>query len=99
MREVESEMIADPLATTWALIERAFPCGVPPGDIDAVIHLLYDHMSDRQLSEVMARLSHIEVQVALNRIYQVASSPPPADRIDTVRTALRAAGFDAWAAE
>lgn len=89
----------DPLASTWALIERAFPDGAGPEDIDPLSLLLYEHMSDRQLSTVIARLSRTDIEVALNRIYRVVAFGVSHDRLEFVRSALASAGFEAWADE
>lgn len=89
----------DPLASTWSMLEHAFPTGVKEHDVAPLLRILYDHMSDRQLRRVVMRLTDLDEGSALNRVYEIANMSFPREALASLEEALRSAGFEEWAAE
>ena len=93
-------MIPDHLASTHRMLLAAYPKGLPDTDYFAVISLLYPHMSDRCLAEVIAITfgrEYIEVWNDTGKV--VTTNIPATDTIEQVRLRLQHAGYDDWLRE
>jgi hypothetical protein len=86
------------LASTYKMIGCAFPDGIDEWAYLPLLHILYDHMSDRTLASVVADMSGRDYARVLNDVYRVAADRPPPRR-DEVLARLRQHGYDAWTSE
>ncbi|MBW3510169.1 DUF3349 domain-containing protein [Janthinobacterium sp. NKUCC06_STL] len=77
----------------------AYPGGMPDTAYFAVLALLYEHFSDRNLAELMAAVTHKDAATVLNDIYACASSKPAPSAIAAVRNLLARHGLQAVCAE
>jgi hypothetical protein len=92
--------LPEALQKTASMLQRAYPGGLPEVDYLPLIALLYDHMSDRNLAEVLFNVFGVEYVVVLNDIPKVDSPEAPNPRsIDIVRAKLLPVGWDAWLKE
>lgn len=89
---------APELASTYVMIERAFPGGIEAWAYLPLLSILYDHMSDRNLAQVVADISGRDHAEVLNDVYRVGAGLD-LPRKDEVLSRLRAHGYDAWADE
>jgi hypothetical protein len=77
-----------------ALLQRAYPDGVPKKDYPAVLVVLGDLLSDRNLAQVVAEFTDDETVVVANDAAAAHSVAPPAKRdVTRVRAALEAQGL------
>ncbi|RKH41265.1 DUF3349 domain-containing protein [Corallococcus sicarius] len=85
------------LVNTVALINRAFPGGLSEADYLPLLVVLYPHMSNRNLAEVVSHVTRRDYAFVLNDVYAVgggAELDPSAVAI--VRAQLVAVGLDEW---
>ncbi|WP_168208488.1 DUF3349 domain-containing protein [Janthinobacterium tructae] len=81
------------------MLHSAYPGGMPETAYAPVLALLYEHFSDRNLSELMAAVTGKDAAAVLNDIYACASSKPEASAIATARRLLERHGLQAICAE
>jgi hypothetical protein len=90
------------LASTYKLLQTAFPDGVREQEYLPLLSVLYDEMADRSLAQVIADCLEREYHVVLNDIYQIGSEIcPPINEDDrnVVQQKLIAAGYQDWLTE
>jgi hypothetical protein len=88
------------LVTTVEMLRRAYGEAVPEADYMALLLVLSDFMSDRQLATTLTFVTDREHVVIWNDIAAAMSvSPPSAEAVDRVRQRLAGAGFEAWSKE
>ncbi|MBX2798204.1 MAG: hypothetical protein KTR31_11055 [Myxococcales bacterium] len=83
------------LASTRRLLWAAFGGPVPPGMVLPVIRVLYDHMSDRNLADVMADVNGGEA-VWLNEVYRAAALAVDDPDVRRARMTLLRHGLASW---
>ena len=81
------------------MLRSAYPGGMPDTAYFAVLALLYEHFSDRNLVELMAAVTGKDAATILNDIYACASSKPEASAIAAARRRLERHGLQAVCAE
>ncbi|MCC7711436.1 DUF3349 domain-containing protein [Janthinobacterium sp. GW460W] len=81
------------------MLRSAYPGGMPDTAYFAVLALLYEHFSDRNLAELMAAVTGKDAAIVLNDIYACVSSKPAAPAIAATRTLLTRHGLQAVCAE
>jgi hypothetical protein len=81
------------------MLRSAYPSGMPDTAYVAVLALLYEHFSDRHLTELMAAFTHKDAATVLNDIYACASSKPEPSAIAAARDLLAQHGLQAVCAE
>ncbi len=90
-------MLPEHLRSTGELLTAAYPDGLVESDYYAVLALLYDHLSDRNLAEVVSRVFGRDYFVTYNDIAKaVTTDRPPSDALSNVQTRLLSAGYEAW---
>ena len=88
------------LHSTLKLLQKSFPSGIKDKDIsDTVIAHLYEHMSDRQLSQVMSVFLEINIDECYNNILRVASEDVGKQALEDIEQVLNNNGFREWLAE
>lgn len=92
-----SDEISKHLLSTKVLIETAFPAGLTDVEYLPVLKVLYPHMSDRNLSEVIAACSKYHQTEISNDIAKVAlMSESEFPKLPYVVDHLKRAGLDDW---
>ncbi|WP_332862694.1 DUF3349 domain-containing protein [Janthinobacterium svalbardensis] len=81
------------------MLRSAYPGGMPETAYVAVLALLYEHFSDRNLAELMAAVTGKDAAVVLNDVYACACSKPEASAIAAARRLLERHGLQAVCAE
>ncbi|NHQ88867.1 DUF3349 domain-containing protein [Janthinobacterium lividum] len=81
------------------MLRSAYPAGIPDSAYFAVLALLYEHFSDRNLAELMAAVTHKDTATVLNDIYACASSKPAQSTVAAARNLLTQHGLQAVCAE
>ena len=81
------------------MLRSAYPGGMPDTAYFAVLALLYEHFSDRNLCELMAAVTHKDAATILNDIYACASSKRESSSIEATRRLLERHGLQAVCAE
>ena len=81
------------------MLRSAYPGGMPDTAYFAVLALLYEQFSDRNLSELMAAVTGKDAATVLNDVYACASSRPEASAIAAARRQLERHGLQAVCAE
>ena len=87
------------LSSAARMLRSAYPGGMPDTAYRAVLSLLYEHFSDRNLTELMAAVTHKDAATILNDIYACAGNKPEPSAIEVVRTRLERHGLQAVCAE
>jgi hypothetical protein len=81
------------------MLRSAYPGGMPDTAYFAVLTLLYEHFSDRNLADLMAAVTGKDAAEILNDIYACASSKPEPSAIAAARRLLERHGLQAVCAE
>jgi hypothetical protein len=90
-------MIPEHLRSTHTLLTDAYPAGVPDVDYFAVLALLYEHLSDRNLAEVVSLALGRDRGVAYNDVARCLSTDQPTpESVCRVKARLQEVGFEAW---
>jgi hypothetical protein len=79
------------LLPAYRLLRSAYPDGMPQADYRAVLSLLYDHFSDRNLAALIAAFTGKAPEIVLNDLYGCAGAPVP----PSVKARLAAVDFPA----
>ncbi|AQR71727.1 hypothetical protein BZG29_03010 [Janthinobacterium sp. LM6] len=77
------------------MLYSAYPGGMPDTAYFAVLALLYEHFSDRNLAELMAAVTAKDAATVLNDIYACASSKREPSAIAAARNLLTRHGLHA----
>lgn len=92
-------MLPDYLSSTYRLVAAAFPGGIDIASYLPLLRLLGEHMSQRNLADVIAAHTGREVGLVYNDVLHSDSAPVPDEQMDRVRAMLEAAGFETWKTE
>ena len=88
------------LASTYNLIECAFPEGIDEQRYWALLSILYQNMSDRSLAQVIAECTGKDYHVVLNDVYRVGSMTNfSSEVIDSVKQKLMNCDYEKWLAD
>ncbi|MEX5608501.1 hypothetical protein ABFV58_10715 [Pseudomonas protegens] len=83
----------DPLADLLALLRKVYPNGLDNRDYKRLLVLLYPHLCDRNLAQLMAQLTHRDADLILNDLYAaVTGQPPPAAELQALQALLERHG-------
>jgi hypothetical protein len=93
------QTIAPHLASTYQLIQSAFPQGIDDESYAALLALLGEEMSDRTLAQVVADCTGKEYAVVLNDIYGVANQTVLNPALAEVKQRLQRHGYENWLME
>ena len=93
------DILPPTLSGAARMLRDAYPGGMPDMAYFAVLALLYEHFSDRNLTELMAAVTGKDAAQILNDIYACAGSEPAPSTIAAVRTLLARHGLQAVCAE
>ena len=93
--------IPEHLASTVALIRRAFPEGLTSELYLATLVILYPHMSDENLAEVATIVTGRDRGQTLNDVYSAGEGGDriPVETLRRAQTELSAVGLDRWLLE
>ncbi len=85
----------EPLAEVVSMLHKAFPDGVDSSDYYALLAVLYEHFSDRNLAQVVAQLTHRDPERVLNDLHQAVTLAKPSPKaIESLTTCLHRHGID-----
>ncbi|WP_140800158.1 DUF3349 domain-containing protein [Myxococcus xanthus] len=88
------------LVSTASLISRAFPNGITEASYLPLLAVLYPHMADEHLVEVVSQLTGLDRGVVLNDVYAAGAGVGLApDSVAAVRARLVSAGLGKWGLE
>ena len=93
------DILPPTLSSAARMLRSAYPGGLPDTAYFAVLALLYEHFSDRNLSELMAAVTGKDATLVLNDIYACASSKPAPSAVAAARNLLVRHGLLAVCAE
>jgi hypothetical protein len=91
--------IAPHLLSTYQMIKCAFPDGIESSAYFALLAILYDELSDRNLAEVIAYYTGKDYAVVLNDIYRVQSTDVSGEAIAQIKSRLLSCGYENWLKE
>jgi hypothetical protein len=88
------------LASTYQLIQCAFPQGIDEHKCLPMLSILYKNMSDRSLAQVIADYTGKDYHIVLNDIYRVGSMTTfSSEIIDSVKQKLMSCNYEQWLAD
>ena len=87
------------LDSTIALLNRAYPDGIPSDDWDGIMFLLFEHMSDRQLASTVSFFTGVDYMIHYNDVLRIGAYGCDPATVEPIRMRLDAAGYDDWVAE
>jgi hypothetical protein len=92
--------LPDHLANTRALIQRAFPNGVPEGDYLPLLSALSEGMSNRAAARVLSSYTGTDYAVVFNDLLRAQTTDAPSlEEVERVKQRLLACGYKEWLAE
>lgn len=91
--------VPDSLKSTVEMLSQAFPSGVASRDVLPLLRLLYDHLSDRNLVQVLQAVAKRPEEVQLNTVYEAAQLSDEDQRIAELKDQLQRHGFNQWLLE
>jgi hypothetical protein len=88
------------MASTYRLVQRAFPDGITDETYWPLLSILGEEMSDRSVARLISYVTGREYAHALHDMLRVQSTDlPPAEEVNRVKERLRACGYEEWLAE
>lgn len=78
-------------ALRW--LRRVLPNGLPEALYPAVLSVLYNEFSDRNLAQLIAAHTGRDAAIVLNDIYRVINVPPSEQDVERVRHLFTEYGF------
>lgn len=85
------------LASTYHLIQCAFPQGIDELMYFPLLSTLYEHMSDRSLAQVIAEYTGKNYHIVLNDVYRVGTMGAfSSEVIDFVKQKLMSCDYEKW---
>ncbi|WHX98036.1 hypothetical protein [Neobacillus sp. DY30] len=88
--------IPEHLKNTYSLLTRAFPNGVTESQYLHILGILYEHMSDRNLSEIVSLFTNKSSSVVKNDIYKVKANNNLLMNKGKTEDILKVYGFMDW---
>jgi hypothetical protein len=87
------------LASTYQLLQRAFPNGIDEQFYLPLLSILYEQMSDQNLAQVIAEFTGRDYHAVLNDVYRVGATPIVSPQsIDLIQQRLMSCNYEAWLA-
>ncbi|KAB8065601.1 DUF3349 domain-containing protein [Janthinobacterium violaceinigrum] len=93
------DVLPPALSGAARMLRSAYPGGMPDTAYRAVLALLYEHFSDRNLTAVIAAVTGRDAATILNDIHACASSKQEPSATGAVRRLLEQHGLQAVRAE
>ncbi|MFB9244488.1 DUF3349 domain-containing protein [Massilia antarctica] len=93
------KQIEEQLMKTVALIKRAYPEGFPNDEYRAVLNILYEHMSDRNLAEVISFFTERDYAFTYNEVLEIGSKESEVKNTQIAMDKLIDAGLPKWIEE
>ncbi|MBV8887988.1 MAG: DUF3349 domain-containing protein [Chroococcidiopsidaceae cyanobacterium CP_BM_RX_35] len=91
------------LASTYQLLECAFPQGIEEQEYLPLLSILYAQMSDRSLAQVIAEFTGSEYHAVLNDVYRVGAaetfSSEVQEVLNSVKQRLMPCDYEKWLIE
>lgn len=88
------------LASTHQLLQCAFPQGIDERQYLPLLSILYEHLSDRSLAQVVAEYTGKNYYVVLNDVYRVGTIQTfSSEVIDSVKQILMNCNYEKWLSE
>ncbi len=84
------------LISTFNMLKKAFPNGIDYTSYYPVVSLLYDHMSDRNLADIVSYFVDKDSSDILNDIYSINSIVLDETEKQLVYKVLKTAGYEEW---
>lgn len=92
--------IAPHLASTYQLLQCAFPQGIENYQYLPLLSILYEHLSDRCLAQVVAEYTGKNYYVVLNDVYRVGTMQTfSTEIIDSIKQKLMVCNYEKWLSE
>jgi hypothetical protein len=92
-----AEALAQHLRATYNLLESAFPQGIEADAYPALLAVLGENMSDRNLAEVIACAFGTDYERALNDVYRARSTSIPSPKaMEKLKERLILYGYEDW---
>ena len=89
------------LKSTYSMLKCAFPNDISSEEYFALLDILYNHLSDRNLARVIACLTGKDYYVIINDVYKVGATFKTINIIikNDCMHKLRKCNFDQWQKE
>ncbi|UED70823.1 DUF3349 domain-containing protein [Brevibacillus sp. HD3.3A] len=87
------------LKSTYILLRKSFPNGIDERYYFSLIKVLYEYLSDRNLAEIISKVSGKDENIVLNDIYKVAANIVTCEEVSAVIEMLNFCGFSKWIEE
>lgn len=88
------------LASTYQLLQCAFPQGIDDQDYLPLLSILYEQMSDRSLVQAIAEFTGKEYHIVLNDVYHIgAIAAFSAEVTDPIKQKLIHCDYEKWLVE
>lgn len=92
-----SKTLPNHLKSTARLLEAAYAGTIPENDYPAIVAVLYEHLSDRNLAEVLCHFTAKDSIVVWNDIGRIMSVEKPGiEDVSRVRELLEKVGLRKW---
>lgn len=86
-----------PLESTCIMLSKAFLAGIGDEEYYPLLALLYEHMTDRNLAEVIVLVAGKDRSVALNDVHRsVTTNRPGKEEVDLVKEKITPYGYETW---
>lgn len=87
------------LASTYQLLQCAFTNGIDEQEYLPLLAILYEHMSNRSLAQVIAKYLGRDYYFVLNDVYRVGAEAQSSDLTEHVKQKLIACDYEKWLAD
>lgn len=85
------------MESTCTMLSKAFPTGIGEEEYYPLLALLYEHLTDRNLAEVIVLVTGKDSTVALSDVHRsVTTNRPGQESLDLVKGKLLPHGYAAW---
>ncbi|ALF52363.1 MAG: DUF3349 domain-containing protein [Nostoc sp. TH1S01] len=92
--------ISPHLVSTYQLLQCAFPQGIEDRQYLPLLSILYEHLSDRSLAQVVAEYTGKNYYVVLNDVYRVGTMETfSSEVIDSIKQILMNCNYEKWLSE
>jgi len=88
------------LVSAYQVMQSAFPSGIEEQEYLPLLSILYEHLSDRSLAQVIAEYTGRNYHVVLNDVYRVgATAAFPTETVKVVKQKLMHSDYKSWLTE
>lgn len=93
-------MLPDYLMSTYTLLKNTYNEGIPEDEYYSILFLLYDHMSHRNLAEVISYFTKKQYAEVLNNVFECVTNKKPIDeKVNFTKLKLLKNGYEKWLEE